>query len=136
MVLIIKKLLTKYEVSRFLIVGMFTVLVDLFFYSIMFYFGFSTSLSKGVSFSTGTIFSYFANRKYTFRSSVRKVSKLLIFCLIYLSTLIINVVTNETVLELTGRTEISFLFAFILATLLSATLNFIGMRRYVFCEEK
>jgi len=126
------KLLLEREVMRFLIVGSTTVLVDLVCYFVLINLDYDTHISKGISFSAGTVFAYFANSSYTFQGSKRGSLIFFIFCLLYLSTLVINIVTNEIVLESMGRTDISFVFAFILATTLSAILNFIGMKYYVF----
>ncbi len=122
----------EYELFRFLIVGSTTVFVDLVCYFVLLSMGYDTHTSKGISFSVGTIFAYFANRSYTFQASKRGSLKFFIFCILYLSTLIVNIFTNEAILELMGRTNISFVLAFILATILSAILNFIGMKYYVF----
>ena len=130
------KLLLEREVMRFLIVGSATVLVDLVCYFVLINLDYDTHISKGISFSAGTVFAYFANSNYTFPGSKGNSFIFFIFCLLYLSTLVINIVTNEIVLESMGRTDISFVFAFFLATTLSAILNFIGMKYYVFQKQK
>jgi len=139
MILVTKNILVKlleYEVTRFLIVGGTTVLIDLICYFILIYTGFDTPLSKGISFSIGTVFAYFANRNYTFKSSTAGFFKFAVFTLLYLSTLVVNVVSNEIVLKLTSQINASLMIAFLLATSLSATLNFIGMKYIVFNTQK
>ena len=126
----------QYEFLRFLIVGSTTVLIDLICYSILVYMGFNTYISKGVSFSIGTVFAYFANQTFTFRSSTAGSARFIMFSLLYLSTLVVNVLVNEFILDLTGRTSLSFVTAFVLATALSAILNFIGMKYIIFPSEK
>jgi|GEM_PF-461043 putative flippase GtrA len=126
----------EHEAIRFLIVGGATVFVDLVCYFVLVSLDYDTHLSKGISFSAGTIFAYFANSNYTFQGSKGNSFIFFIFCLLYLSTLVINIVTNEIVLESMGRTNISFVFAFVIATMLSAILNFIGMKYYVFQKQK
>jgi putative flippase GtrA len=59
-----------------------------------------------------------------------------VFTLLYLSTLIVNVVSNEIVLKLTSQINGSLMIAFLIATSLSATLNFIGMKYIVFNAQK
>jgi len=127
---------SEHELSRFLIVGGTTVFIDLICYLILVYSNTDTDISKGISFSIGTIFAYFANRKFTFRSSDSGLLIFVIFCLLYLSTLIVNVVTNEMALDMLGRVEMAFMLAFILATALSAILNFFGMKYLVFRKVK
>ena len=139
MILAKKNILAKlleYEVARFLIVGGTTVFIDLICYFILIYIGFDTSLSKGVSFSVGTVFAYFANRNYTFQSSIGGFFRFTGFTLLYLSTLIVNVVSNEIVLKFTSHINGSLIIAFLIATSLSATLNFIGMKYIVFKGQK
>ena len=139
MILTTKNILAKlleYEVARFLIVGGTTVLIDLICYFILIYMGFDTPLSKGVSFSVGTVFAYFANRNYTFQSSMGGFFRFTVFTLLYLSTLVVNVVSNEIVLKLTSQINSSLIIAFLFATSLSATLNFIGMKYIVFNAKK
>ena len=134
-----KNILTKlleYEIARFLIVGGTTVLIDLICYFILIYIGFDTSLSKGVSFSVGTVFAYFANRNYTFKSATAGFFNFAVFTLLYLSTLVVNVASNEIVLKLTSHINGYLLIAFLIATSLSATLNFIGMKYIVFKAQK
>ena len=97
---------------------------------------FDTSLSKGVSFSVGTVFAYFANRNYTFQSSMDGFFRFTVFTLLYLSTLVVNVVSNEIVLNLTIQINGSLMIAFLIATSLSAALNFIGMKYIVFNTQK
>jgi putative flippase GtrA len=139
MILITKNILAKlleYEVARFLIVGGTTVLIDLIYYFILIYMGFDTPLSKGVSFSVGAVFAYFANRNYTFQSSMGGFFRFTVFILLYLSTLAVNVVSNEIVLKLTSQINGSLMIAFLIATSLSATLNFIGMKYIIFNAQK
>ena len=135
MILAKKNILAKlleYEVTRFLIVGGITVLIDLICYFILIYMGFDTFLSKGVSFSVGTVFAYFANRNYTFKSSENRLIGFAVFTLLYTSTLLINIFTNEFVLNLTSLIDSSLMLAFLCATSLSATINFLGMKYIVF----
>ena len=135
----IKNILIKwleYEVGRFIIVGSTTVLIDLICYFVLIYMGINTSFSKGISFSVGTFFAYFANRIYTFQSSLGGFFRFTMFVLLYLSTLVANVVSNEILLKLTSQINNSLMISFIIATALSATLNFIGMKYIVFNGKK
>lgn len=128
--------LLSYELGRFLMVGGATVIIDLIFYVVLVYVDFDTSVSKGISFSIGTVFAYFANRNFTFRSHIASLYGFIIFILLYLSTLGVNVVINEIILDYTSRTGLYFTIAFLLSTLSSATLNFIGMKYIVFSVGK
>ena len=76
------------------------------------------------------------NKSFTFNKSKSGLIRFFIFIILYFSTLLINVASNEFVLDLTGRGKSSFIIAFIAATFLSATLNFIGMKYVVFNSAK
>ena len=139
MILAKKNILAKlleYEVARFLIVGGTTVLIDLICYFILIYIGFDTFLSKAVSFSVGTVFAYFANRNFTFQSSMGGFVRFTVFTLLYLSTLVVNVSSNEIVIKFTNHINGSLIIAFLIATSLSATLNFTGMKYIIFKAKK
>lgn len=134
-----KNLYTKYrskEVERFVIVGGSTVLIDCICYFVLVQFGFKSSFSKGLSFTLGAIYAYFANKNFTFRNQNYGLIQFLVFILLYITTLSINVITNETLLETFSQTKLSFIFAFISATFISATLNFMGMKYIVFIKKE
>jgi putative flippase GtrA len=136
--LVLKRLFIKlleYDISRFLIVGSTTVLIDLIFYFLFIYLNFDIALSKGVSFSIGTIFAYFANRSYTFQSPRDGLLRFIFFVILYISTLIVNVVSNEIILNFSSHLNQSLLIAFLSATAISATLNFLGMKYLVFSSK-
>jgi putative flippase GtrA len=134
-VLIVKNIflkLLKYEAGRFLLVGGSIVLVDLICYLSLMYFGFETSISKGISFCFGAILGYFANRNYTFQSSEAGFLRFAVFCMLYLCSLFVNVFSNDVILKFTNQIYGSIIIAFLIATLISATLNFIGMKYIIF----
>ena len=54
---------------------------------------------------------------------------------LYLSTLLTNVGVNQIVFEAVPPGERGQLFAFLVATSVSATLNFLGMKYIVFREK-
>ena len=124
------------QLTRFLFVGGTTVLIDFTFYSLLFFIGINTQFAKGFGFLIGTIFAYFANRKITFRSSHSGILRFILFSLLYISTLIVNVVTNEVVLYILTITKMTYLLAFLIATTLSAAMNFLGMKYFIFPSQK
>ena len=135
----LKSNLTKivnYEVGRFLIIGSTTVIIDLVVYLVLLNIIFDTSISKAISFSVGAVFAYFANRSFTFKTSIKGFFRFIIFILLYLSTLFVNVVTNEIILNLISQNVFSILIAFLIATSFSAGLNFLGMKYIVFSPSK
>ena len=80
------------EIIVFFIIGTLTVLIDYFFYN-LFYFvlNVSISLSKGLSFVLGAIFSYYGNNTWTFSNNVISRFNVLSFIVLYLTSLLINV---------------------------------------------
>ena len=128
-----------YEFARFLLVGASTVFIDLVFYLIFLYAGFDTYISKGISFSIGTIFAYFSNQSFTFKNAKTGAVRFIVFTLLYLSTLLINVISNEFVLSSTAfiiNLKVSLMVSFLVATSISASLNFLGMKYMVFKVKK
>lgn len=120
------------QIIRFLFVGSLTVAIDLLFYFLLLYINFDTYISKSISFSLGAVFAFYANKKFTFSNSKAGLFKFVIFIILYVCTLLINVISNESFLDLIGRANTSLLLAFIFATILSATINFLGMKYIVF----
>ena len=136
--MILKSNLTKivnYEVGRFLIIGSSTVIIDLVTYLILLNI-IDISISKAISFSVGAVFAYFANRSFTFKNSIKGFYRFVIFILLYLSTLFVNVASNEIILNLISQNVFSILIAFLIATSFSAGLNFLGMKYIVFSPSK
>ena len=95
----------KSQLTRFLFVGGTSVLIDFTFYSILVLLGINTKFSKGFGFLIGTIFAYFTNKNITFHSSHSGVFRFIIFSLLYILTLVVNVVTNEAVLYILTFTK-------------------------------
>lgn len=136
--------LIKRELSIFLIVGLLTVGIDFLIYRGFIYlkpFGLdSINIAKGFSFISGTIFAYFANRFWTFNQQITGAGSVLRFVVVYILGLIANIVINYLYIEWFSSPalalEYTLLIAFILATGVSATLNFIGMKFFVFTNRK
>lgn len=120
------------EIKIFLIVGGSTVLVDYVVYLALLH-GLNTMhiLAKAVGFVVGTIFAYFANSLWTFRSD-RTQRNMIAFIILYAGTLLLNVVVNSAVLRIGGTGMIAVQLAFLIATAVSAASNFLGMKFLVF----
>ena len=125
--------LIRREVQVFLIVGTATVLIDLAAYkSLLFYFDFTVNLAKGCGFLSGTLFSYVANRIWTFQNKVFVPGSLYRFLPLYCSTLGINISVNFLILMAFSDIFLIDYIAFIAATGCSTVLNFLGMKFFVF----
>ena len=126
---------TRSQVGRFLMIGVLTVLVDFSTYRVLLGVGMEISWAKAIGFVVGTAFAYFANRRWTFADSTPRRGSALRFALLYASTLVANVGVNMLVLLAAMRIvgpAIAVPVAFLCATGLSATLNFLGMKFLVF----
>jgi putative flippase GtrA len=132
----------KRELVIFLAVGLLTVAIDFLLYRGLIYlnlFGLdSVNLAKGLSFIGGTIFAYFANRFWTFNQQTTGSGSVVRFSLVYLIGLLANIAINHLSIAWLSNfisiPEYTLLIAFLLATGVSATLNFIGMKFFVFTE--
>ena len=123
----------KREAVVFLFVGALTVLLDFVAYlALLNQLGLPVAPSKGLSFAIGALFAYFANRIWTFQRPTVDSRSWLRFLVLYAGTLALNVLTNSTLLW--GLLEFPWALeaAFIGATVLSATTNFLGMKFFVF----
>ena len=121
------------EIVIFLIVGTLTVLIDFMTYRLLLWPGvFGIDFSKGIAFIAGTVFAYFANRSWTFGFKGRSVGTAMRFILLYSLTLGVNVSVNALMLKVMEEVIGAFYHAFLIATGVSAILNFVGMKFFVF----
>lgn len=128
---------TRQQILRFLAVGATTALIDFATYaSLYFVFGLSRSFAKALGFLCGTFFAYFANRIFTFAGTNAGAASVLSFCLLYAVSLGVNVAVNEAAFWVLGIIAVPINVrvgaAFVVATAVSATCNFIGMKLVVF----
>ena len=116
------------EIKRFIRVGLFSFIVDIFiYYMLQFFFNFDSSTSKIISFIFGTTSSYFLNKNYTFK--IIKVNKyqITLFFGIYLFSVYLNSEIHDYFIEFT-----SGFFAVFCASLISAIFNFISQKTIIF----
>jgi putative flippase GtrA len=123
----------KREFAMFLIVGVSTVLVDFISYRGLTGFQvMEVDMAKATGFLVGTIFAYFANRFWTFGHKPHVPGSAWRFSALYASTLSANVLINALALRLLADVAAAIQLAFLLATGVSACLNFLGMKLFVF----
>jgi putative flippase GtrA len=121
------------ELAIFLIVGILTVLFDFLSYRSLIRFDvFDTNMAKAIGFLIGTLFAYFANRFWTFGDKPHQPGSAWRFTILYASTLGTNVLVNSLMLKLFVNTTDAIQLAFLIATWVSACLNFLGMKLFVF----
>ena len=132
----------KRQLRHFFIIGIGSVLIDALTYSYLLA-HIDYSGSKAASFFAGTIFAYLANKFITFRRPEYSGLEIAKFAFLYLFTLILNVGVNKlAMLQLTAVSdskvydfvagEVIVSLAFLTATCVSMTCNFIGQKFWVF----
>jgi putative flippase GtrA len=123
----------KRELAKFLFVGASTVFVDFIcFYGLIELQFMEVDMAKAIGFLGGTLFAYFANRFWTFGHKPHVPGSAWRFSALYASTLGANVLINALALRLLGDVAAAIQLAFLLATGVSACLNFLGMKLFVF----
>jgi putative flippase GtrA len=129
----------KRELTIFLVVGFITVALDFLIYRGLLHLNLTgTNTAKAFGFIGGTFFAYFANRFWTFKGQIVKTGSPARFALAYIISLTINILVNRlsiaTLQHFVNIVSPQYLihFSFFLATGISATTNFIGMKFYVF----
>jgi putative flippase GtrA len=118
-------------IARFVIVGLATVGIDFAVYTVCLSLKFAVVLAKTVGFISGTLFAYFANRMFTFKTNGGG-RRFFLFCLLYTISLLANVSANYLVLTILSTMPQAIIIAFIFATGISAALNYFGMKMVVF----
>ncbi|WP_175022873.1 GtrA family protein [Rugamonas rivuli] len=127
------------ELPVFLVVGTLTVLVDLLVYRALMASGLAaTAPAKAVGFLAGTVFAYCANRRWTFGHRAAAPGSAARFAVLYGATLAANVAVNAIALRILDAAgpAVAVSLAFVAATGVSATLNFIGMKTLVFSHAR
>lgn len=136
-----KQTIIQRELFWFLLIGCSVTLIDYLIYNGLLRSGtLATGPAKAVGFITGTLCAYVANRLLTFRHQQPRPGSALRFGLLYGATLLANVSINALMLQLIAQLpqglrlglNLELTTAFVCATLVSATLNFIGMKLFVF----
>ena len=121
------------QIKVFLFVGLMTVGIDFLAYTTLIsLLSIQIDWAKGFGFVLGTCFSYLANRFWTFNDTVHPRHSAVRFISLYFLTLVINVSVNAGALS--GLHQLMFIenIAFLTATVISAIINFLGMKWLVF----
>jgi putative flippase GtrA len=120
------------EIRYFLIIGILTVLIDYMFYFLSIKFLINISKAKAFGFISGTVFAFLANRNITFKNHNNIWGHLYKFLILYSGTLFINVSTNNSLLNWFSDFHFKVQLSFIIATSISAIINFVGMKYFIF----
>ena len=124
------------ESKTFIKVGLMAVIIDFLVYSLILKLGCNPSLAKFLSYISGAFFSYKANKRWTFNSLTSKYSPIT-FSISYSLSLYINVLVNKLVLSFSNNRYNTIIFiSFLIATIASATINFLCLKFFVFNKNK
>ena len=127
----------KRELAIFLVVGASAVLIDLIVYrGLIGYLVIQVDMAKATGFLVGTLFAYLANRFFTFGHKSHVQGSAWRFSALYASTLCANILINAFALTLLADLDGAILLAFMLATGVSASINFLGMKFFVFKQSQ
>lgn len=125
------------ELRTFLVVGGLTVLLDYLVYRGLLAWVFvSVPVCKALGFVAGMLFAYWANRAWTFSHAQPDSGSAWRFALVYLFNLGMNVAVNSLLLHALAGMAAAVSVAFVIATGVSASLNFAGMKWFVFAAPK
>ena len=120
------------ELLKYIFVGLSTVLIDFLIYKFLIKF-IVIYLAKTISFLSGTFFSYQLNRTWTFKSGEKTLSQFIKYLIIHITSLILNVFINSLLLNTFSKNySLSYEVSFLIATLTSATYNFLFIKIFIF----
>lgn len=127
----------KRELVIFIVVGSLTFLIDYFVYTAMItYIYLPIELAKVIGIMAGTMSAYVMNRLWTFNHTRYSLGSIGRFLMLYIITLGLNVSINTAILALLSGISAAMFIAFTIAAGIAASLNFIGMRYFVFKTHK
>ena len=120
------------ELLKYTFVGLSTVLIDFLIYKFLIKF-IVIYLAKTISFLSGTFFSYQLNRTWTFKSGKKTLSQFIKYLIIHITSLVLNVFINSLLLNTFSKNYfLSYEVSFLIATLTSATYNFLFIKIFIF----
>lgn len=121
---------TKKEIIKFGLVGILGTAIDATVYMFMLDIV-GIIFAKALSFICGSIVAFILNKILTFRNKDKSSKQIVKFSILYMGTLIVNIVVNYYILLVWDD---KYLEAFVVATMVHTILNFIGQKLWVFKE--
>ena len=84
------KIFHKKDLTKFIIIGFTSVFIDYIIYLFLIKIGLTIKIAKAFSFVSGALFSYQSNRTWTFKIKYFKLSQILSFTFLYISSLLLS----------------------------------------------
>ncbi len=134
----IKKIKNNPQLLRFGIVGGANTALDFGLLFVFKFIGIPVEIANIMSTGLAFIFSFFANKKYTFKTTnTNIIREMLLFVIITLTGLwglqtLIIALTHNPLTQLMGNTDVALLVAKLLATVASLTWNYLFYSKLVF----
>lgn len=120
------------KIIKFILVGGCSTGIDFIIYMLV-SLRWPITLSKGVSMIVSSIFSYVANKHYTFGNKEKtSISYLIRFYAIFIANFCTNLGVNYLIYQETGKKIV----AYIIATICGMTVNYMGQRFFVFNQKE
>ena len=123
---------TRGQIARYLVAGGSAVVVDFIFYRGIMWMLDMKLLAKAVGYVSGTIYSFYVNRSFTFKTDSSNREQVISYLLIYVLSMFLNTGMNHAGLTLLGTGELGINASFVVAAVTSAAFNFVCMKRFVF----
>jgi putative flippase GtrA len=123
----------RHQFSSFILGGLVAVIIDWGAYFVLAHFyGISPSISKPISFLIGTVFAFYYNGIFSFQSNLGK-GQFIRHLILYAFSMSLNLIVFTLSMKF-GPTYLvpKSLLGLGLATSISMTINFVGMRNWVF----
>lgn len=124
------------QIKIFIFLGLTATFINFGVYICLVTFGIVTAVAKLIGFVTGMIVSYYGNKYLTFNYQGRFISSTSKFALLYSFSATADVATNEWMLNILEFVPYQKTLAFVVATGISAFINFVGMKFVVFSSNK
>jgi putative flippase GtrA len=119
------------QLSRFVLIGGLSALVDFGVYHGLLEVGTYVHLAKAISFICGTTTAYLLNRRFTFTSAGGK-GRLAGFMLLYGTTFALNIGMNALMLVVLPELPLRVSLAWMVAQGTATAINFVMLRTVVF----
>ena len=116
----------------FIIIGVFTVAIDYCVYIFFYQNFFRNSISKSIGFISGTLFSFYVNKKYNYKIVGKTYKYLSNYLLLYFFTMVLNVFVNKFLIIILANYYYRIQFSFLFSTSISASMNYLGINYLVF----
>lgn len=121
-----------FQISRFLLVGSFVTLIDSVIYTLCLLLNLPIPLSKALGFIGAVCVGFVLHSRWTWAVKKTSFHQLGLFFVLYLVNLVLNVVSNDLLLEVAGYSVWGLVFAFLGATTFCAVVNYMGQKYLVF----